>query len=212
MFEAAVDSEDFINRLKAGDEEAFKFLWIEGKRNVIRFLWWAKFRDAEDLWQDLWLDLNLTKCAAYELTEGEEFSKWLLTVAKNRARERERNRSRWPIAPIADIEDLEDLLQLRSLLAIEVGTPEQNNGGNQKRAEMLAQVLESLTEDEHELLHLKIDLGLKSPEIARRLGATSSAVRKRQSRLLRKLKKEILRLEDDELRRSHKDVTRGDSS
>ena len=206
MFEAIIDSRQFIKKLKAGNDEAFLFLWKEGIANVVPFLRWARFHDPEDVWQDLWLKLKQTKCKGYDPDEG-EFSKWLLTVAKNFARNREEARRSWP----ESIEHIQDP-------SIELTFDEENNGGNQKRHKWLKQAIRSLRksgslkEIDCEVLRLRFRRRLKSPEIARRLGSTDTAIRQRLSRILRKLKREILRLENDELRRSHKQPVGTDSS
>lgn len=206
MFEAIIDSRQFIKKLKAGNDEAFLFLWKEGVANVVPFLRWARFHEAEDVWQDLWLSLEEDKCEGYDLGEG-KLSEWLLTVAKNFARDREQELRRWS----ESIEDIQDP-------SFDPRLNEENNGGNQKRHKWLKQAIRSLRksgslkEIDCEVLRLRFRRRLKSPEIARRLGSTDTAIRQRLSRILRKLKREILRLENDELRRSHKQPAGTDSS
>ena len=206
MFEAIIDSSQFIKKLKAGNRETFAFLWKEGMANVVPFLRWARFHEAEDIWQDLWLILKRTKCAGYDPAEG-QFSKWLLTVAKNFARDCEQERGRWP-------ESIEDVQEP----SFEPRLDEENRGGNQKRHQWLKKAIRSLRkggslkEIDCQVLRLRFHKCLKWPEIARRLESTNTAIRQRYSRILRKLKREILRLENDELRRSHKQPIGTDSS
>jgi RNA polymerase sigma factor (sigma-70 family) len=200
MFGAIINTVRFVNKLRAGNAEAYERLWTEGVKNVIPFLRWARFGEPEDLWQDLWLILRKNKCAGYDPAGG-NFSSWLLTVAKNFARERERERRSWS-------ESIEGIAETPT----ESITNYEKNGGNQDRVELLNLVLDSLDDSEHELLWLKFDLRLKSREIARRLGCTCAAIRQRLSRLLRRLKEQILEIEKNELRRSHKHSSRGDSS
>ena len=206
MFEAIVDSSQFIKKLKAGNREALEFLWKEGSANVVPFLRWLGFQEPEDIWQDLWLKLRRTKCKGYYPEEG-EFSKWLLTVAKNFARDCEKEQGDWP-------ECIDDIPEP----SVEPTIDEENNGGNQKRHQWLKQAIRSLRksgslkEIDCKVLQLRFRLRLKSPEIARRLGSTNAAIRQRYSRILRKLKREILRLENNEIQRSRKQPVGTDSS
>jgi RNA polymerase sigma factor (sigma-70 family) len=206
MFEAIIDSKQSTKKLKAGNPKAFEFLWKEGSANVVPFLRWAGFQEPEDTWQDLWLELKRTKCKGYDPDEG-EFSKWLLTVAKNFARDREEERRRWP-------ESIEDIVEP----SIEHAFDEENNGGSQRRLELLKRAMKSLrkggslNEIDRTVLRLRFRRRLKSPEIARELGSTNAAIRQRYSRTLRKLKREILRLENNELQRSRKQPAGTDSS
>ena len=89
---------------------------------------------------------------------------------------------------------------------------EENESGQQEKVELLEQASRTLKKDEQRLLRLKYDLGLKSPVIAKRLGTTSVAVRKRISRVLKRLRQEIERLREDELRRPIKGPSGADSS
>lgn len=204
MFKAIINSKRFFRRLQSGNAKAFEILWKEGVNNVIPFLRSCGFDDPEDLWQDCWLYLKLTRCSEYKPAAG-EFSKWLPTVAKNRARDREREKRRWPTVPIEVVEN-----NLRFSIASVF--EDENKSGYQENAKLLEQTLESLKQSDQELLWLRFSLDLKSPAIAQTLGATSVAIRQRLSRLLRRLKKEIERLKNDELRRSHKRPAGADSS
>ena len=205
MFEAIIDSVQFIEKLKAGNREAFILLWQQGILNVVPFLRWARFHEAEDVWQDLWLILKRTKCADYDPAEG-RFSIWLLTVAKNLARDGEKQRGRE--------EPIEDGHEPSFTPTFD----QEDNGGNQKRHQWLNQAIRSLRksgslkEIDCKMLRLRFQKSLTWSDIARRLGSTSTAIRQRYSRMLRKLKQEILRLENDELRRSLKQPVGTDSS
>ncbi|HWN11964.1 MAG TPA: sigma-70 family RNA polymerase sigma factor [Pyrinomonadaceae bacterium] len=203
MFEAIIDDKRFFKRLRSGNAKAFELLWKEGAKNVIPFLRSGEFDHAEDLWQDCWLHLASTRCSEYKPTAC-QFSAWLLSVAKNRARDRERKKRRWKTVPIEVIENT-------LMFSIASAFDDENKSGYQENAELLEQTLETLKQSDRELLWLRFDLGLKSPAIAETLGATSVAIRQRLSRILRRLKKEI-ESQKDELRRPHKQPAGADSS
>jgi len=198
MFGAFINSDEFIASLHAGVITAFELLWIEGARNVIPFLRSAGFADPEDIWQDCWVKLFRTNCRGYDRSEG-EFPEWLLTVAKNRGRDRERKKKRSRTGSIEDIPE--------QLFAV----TDENGSGDHNRVALLDEVLGRLDPDDREIIRLGCELGLKSPEMALRFGSSRVAIRKRKSRLLRKLKRQILRLEDNELRRTRQQTTGRDS-
>src|SRR5436190_1778130 len=104
MFGAFINDDEFIASLQTGVTAAFELLWIEGVRNVIPFLRSAGFDDPEDIWQDCWLRLFKANCRGYDPSKS--FPKWLLTVAKNRGRDRERKEKRSRTGPVEDTPEL----------------------------------------------------------------------------------------------------------
>jgi RNA polymerase sigma-70 factor (ECF subfamily) len=199
MFGAIINSKEFVGSLQAGEEKAFELLCEEGVTNVVPLLRSLRLYEPEDAWHDTWLELKATNCSGYDPSRG-DFSQWVLLRATKRARDNQREMLRWQSS-----EDVYDLASPES-------DTEENESGNQERVELLKQASKTLKKEERKLLWLKYDLGLKSPAIAKRLGTTRVAVRKRISRVLKRLRQEIERLREDELRRPIEEPFGPDSS
>src|SRR5260370_19185525 len=91
MFEAIIDSKEFVTRLQAGDDKAFDLLGKEGSENVVPLLRSLRLYEPEDAWHDCWLELKRTKCSGYDPARG-KLSNWVLVRATTRARKRQRER------------------------------------------------------------------------------------------------------------------------
>jgi RNA polymerase sigma factor (sigma-70 family) len=201
MFEAIVDSKPFVSLLQSGNEKALEFLYEQGIENVVPLLRSQKFDDPEDSWHDCWIELKQSRCSDYDPAQG-KLSSWILAYALNHARNVQKKRRRWKETSIDDRPDL----------AREDVSTEENEGGEQDKAKLLKQASRSIGRDEYRLLHLRYGLGVKSPAIAKKFGTTSAAIRKRISRALQRLREEIERLQEDELRRPAKEPSGADSS
>jgi RNA polymerase sigma factor (sigma-70 family) len=199
MFGPIINSKEFLGRLLAGEAKAWELLYEEGVNNVIPLLRSQRLYEPEDAWQNFWLELKLRKCFGYDPSRG-KLSNWILLRATSRARDNQREERRW--FPLDDISDL----------ASEESNTEENESGHQKKVELLKQASGTLKKDEQKLLWLRYGLGRKSPAIAKQLGTTSVTVRKRISRALKRLRQEIERLREDELRRPIKEPPGADSS
>lgn len=201
MFEEIVDSKPFLRRLQSGNKKAFEFLYEQGLKNVVPFLRSEKFDDPEDALHDCWIELKESKCSDYDPAKG-KLSNWLLAYVLNHAREVQKKRRRWQETSIDNRPDS----------ASEDVSTEENEGGEQDKAKLLKQASRSIGKDEYRLLQLRYGLGVKSPGIAKKFGTTSAAIRKRISRALQRLREEIERLQEDELRRPAEEPSGPDSS
>ena len=199
MFGAIINSKEFLARLLAGEAKAWVLLHEEGISNVVPLLRSLRLYEPEDAWHDTWLEIRLTNCFGYDPSRG-DFSDWVLMRATNRARDNQRQMLRWRSS-----EDVSDRASQES-------DTEQNESGHREKVELLEQASRTLKKDEQKLLWLRYGLGRKSPAIAKQLGTTSVAVRKRISRALKRLRQEIERLREDELRRTIKGPSGADSS
>ena len=199
MFGAIINSKEFVGSLQNGEAKAFELLFEEGVNNVVPLLRSLHLYEPEDAWHDTWLELKLTNCFGYDPSRG-DFSDWVSMRATNRARDNRREMLRWRSS-----EDVYDLASPES-------DTEENESGNQEKVELLKQASRTLKKDEQKLLWLRYGLGRKSPAIAKQLGTTSVTVRKRISRALKRLRQEIERLREDELRRPVKRPSGADSS
>jgi RNA polymerase sigma factor (sigma-70 family) len=199
MFGPTINSKEFLARLLAGEAKAWDLLYEQGVNNVVPLLRSLRLCEPEDAWHDTWLELKATNCYGYDPSLG-EFSDWVLMRATNRARDNQREILRWRSS-----EDVDDLASPES-------DKEKNESGDQEKVELLKQASRTLKKDEQKLLWLRYALGRKSPAIAKQLGTTSVTVRKRISRALKRLRQEIERLREDELRRPVKGPSGADSS
>jgi RNA polymerase sigma factor (sigma-70 family) len=213
MFEAIVDSPKFYRRLLSGKKKAFEFLWKQGIENVVPLLRSLDVHDSEDVWQDTWIDLKLTRCSGYEPRRG-KLSKWILVYSTSRARDRQRKRLRERTKSIGDLSDIDKLSEIDkiSVLAWKEADAEENKSGDQEKKQLLKRALRALEADERKILWLRYGQGQKSTAIAKSSGTSTTAIRQQISRARRRLKEEIERLRKNELRRSIKKPGRADSS
>src|ERR1044071_7044934 len=190
MFEEIVDSKPFLSRVQSGDEKALEFLYEQVIENVVPVLRSQKFDDPEDACHDCWIELSESKCSDYDPSQG-KLSSWILAYVLNHARNVQKKRRRWKETRIDDRPDL----------AREDISAEENEGGQQEKARLLEQGRRRIGKRQYRLLWLRFGLGIKSSAIAKKYGTTSATIRKRISRALQRLRKEIERLQKDELRR-----------
>jgi RNA polymerase sigma factor (sigma-70 family) len=199
MFGPIINSKEFLARLLAGEAKAWDLLYEQGVNNVVPLCRSLRLYEPEDAWHYTWLDIRLTNCSGYDPSRG-EFSNWIFLRATDRARDNQREALRFQ--PIDDVSEL----------ASQESDTEENESGHQEKMKLLKQASRTLKKDERKLLWLRYGLGRKSPAIAKQLGTTSVTVRKRISRALKRLRQEIERLREDELRRSIEGPSRADSS
>jgi len=146
-----------IARAKAGDQEAFRFLYLRYVDNVYGFVR-SIVRDdheAEDVTQHVFTKL-LTTLPKYERREV-PFAAWILRVARNVAVDHMRARRAVPCAEVRELEPQHETTSEDSSLA-------------------LREALATLPDDQREVIVLRHVVGLSPGEIAGRLGKTEPSI------------------------------------
>ena len=180
---ASAEEAALVDQAIAGDREAFGELYERHVRRVYRYLlYMAKDVDvAEDLTEETFLQA-LAAIHRYQ-RRGVPFVAWLLRIAHNLQLNLNGRRAQRSV-PLVH-EDQEGV----------VGSPElflQDRAS----AERLMQVVQTLNEDQRQVLILRFIEGLSYADTARILGKSVGAVRVAQYRALRALRQ---KLEDGDL-------------
>ena len=165
-----------VARAQAGDGDAIRLLYLRYKDNVYGYVlsFVRDQHEAEDITQHVFLKLMsvIHKYRAREVP----FTSWLLRVARNVA--------------------LDHIRRRRSLLCEEVydATRESDQVGDDRRRG-LEQALESLPDEQRNVIVLRHLVGLTPGEIAARIGRSESAVHGLHHRARQTLKRELLAID-----------------
>jgi RNA polymerase sigma-70 factor (ECF subfamily) len=167
---------DFPRLLAAavvGDQEAFRALWRSRHPPLLRYLRVLCRDAAEDVAADTWLAV-IPRLATFQGDEA-AFARWLVVVARNRARDVARRAARRPETPTGDLPDrlLEADAADRALEAIST-------------RQALALVA-TLPRDQAEMVALRVVVGLDVADVAAIVGRSPGAVRVAVHRGLRAL-------------------------
>jgi RNA polymerase sigma-70 factor (ECF subfamily) len=165
-----------IARAKEGDRDALRVLYMRYSDNVYGYVR-SIVRDekeAEDLTQHVFLKL-ITAICKYD-DRGIPFSGWLLRLARNVALDHLRRRRATPAEEVygADTHADEESLD---------------------RARNLRTALDSLPEEQRNVVVMRHVIGLTPPEIAEQMGRSESSIHGLHHRGRRALQQELLRLE-----------------
>lgn len=169
-----MDLDDALARARAGDEEGFAVLWRCYQPRLLRFLQVYSGHDVDDLASETWLQVvrDLSRFRG----DATAFAAWLFTVARRRAIDAQRARSRRP-AVLAD-------------------TPPEDEGATPTAEEVALEQLSTraalalvarLPRRQAEAIALNILVGLDANATARVLHTTPGAVRVRVHRGMRGL-------------------------
>jgi RNA polymerase sigma-70 factor, ECF subfamily len=165
-----------IARAKEGDRDALRLLYVRYSDNVYGYVR-SIVRDekeAEDLTQHVFLKL-ITVICKYD-DRGIPFSGWLLRLARNVA--------------------LDHLRRRRATPAEEVfGADTHMDESSQDRARNLRTALDSLPEEQRNVVVMRHVIGLTPPEIAAQMGRSESSIHGLHHRGRRALQQELIRLE-----------------
>jgi RNA polymerase sigma-70 factor, ECF subfamily len=165
-----------IARAKEGDRDAIRLLYIRYSGNVYGYLR-SIVRDdkeAEDLTQHVFLKL-MTAIRKYQ-DQGVPFSGWLLRLARNVALDHLRRRRPTPTEEVFDVNSHSD------------------DEDSREHARDLHAALDSLPDEQRQVMIMRHVVGLSPPEIAERMGRSESSVHGLQHRGRRALQLELSRL------------------
>jgi RNA polymerase sigma-70 factor, ECF subfamily len=165
-----------IARAKEGDRDAIRLLYIRYSGNVYGYLRSIvrDEREAEDLTQHVFLKL-MTAIRKYQ-DQGVPFSGWLLRLARNVALDHLRRRRPTPTEEVFDAGSHSDDEDAR------------------EHARDLHAALDSLPDEQRQVMIMRHIVGLSPPEIAERMGRSESSVHGLQHRGRRALQLELSRL------------------
>jgi RNA polymerase sigma-70 factor (ECF subfamily) len=165
-----------IVRAKQGERDAIRLLYVRYAENVYGYV--ASIlrddKEAEDLTQHVFLKL-IHSIHKYD-DRGVPFSAWLLRLARNAA--------------------LDHLRRRRAIPAEEVfGADTHVDEGALERARCLRTALNSLPDEQREVVVMRHVLGLTPPEIAAQTGRSESSIHGLHHRGRKALRQELLRLD-----------------
>jgi RNA polymerase sigma-70 factor (ECF subfamily) len=165
---------------QAGAEWAVTSLYRAFQPSLLRYLV-AQVRDeAEDVAAEVWIDVAQ---ALADFRGGEAgFRSWLFTIARRRAIDVHRRRTRRRTDPVAD----DDLLLIRA-----PHDPERQALDLIASNDVLTLLRDRLTPDQIEVVLLRVVAGLSAEEVGAIVGKRPGAVRAIQHRALLRLAKEI---------------------
>jgi RNA polymerase sigma-70 factor, ECF subfamily len=165
---------DALTRAIAGDEAGFRQLWRTLQPRLLRFLRVLGCDDPEDVASETWLHVVRDLCM-FSGSE-EDFRRWLFTIARHRAIDAARARSRRPARAVgAGLDILADtqVVEDQVLDGISAGHA--------------VTLLRRLPRDQSEAVALRVLAGLETPDVAKILGKSAGAVRVALHRGLRAL-------------------------
>jgi RNA polymerase sigma-70 factor, ECF subfamily len=161
---------------QGGDETAFARLFRDVQPALLRYLHViVPGTEAEDVAGDTWL--QVVKGLPGFRGGEEAFRAWLFTIARHRAVDAGRSRSRRPDAPLALTEAMEQPMAPDAAdLALEAIS-----------TRWVLELIKNLPRDHAEIIMLRVVAGLEAADVARIVGKSPGAVRVTAHRALRRL-------------------------
>ncbi len=158
-----------------GDEEAFARLFRDVQPGLLGYLRVIAPGGAEDVAGETWLGV-VSGLAGFRGDEN-AFRGWVFTIARRRAIDAGRSRSRRPTVPLDQDESAERLTAPDSAdLALEAIS-----------TQAVVALLSALPRDQAEIILLRVVAGLDTRDVARMVGKSQGAVRVAAHRGLRRL-------------------------
>lgn len=170
-----------IERLKARDERALELLMDAYGPKLLDYLrkFFSDRRDAEEVWNDVWFEVWTT---VHQYDGRMSFKSWLYKKAKWRMTDRLRQQK-------------EEIVPLDLDTAVAGGQARtRSTSGSDARERQLRVVYRALAElpPEDRFLVEAYIAGIRSSEIAARLGVKPSTVRMKFKRIIARLRKDLL--------------------
>lgn len=171
---------DVLQRMLAGDEDAFRVLYRSIQPGLLRYLaYLVGPADAEDVAAEAWAQAVRDLGSFSGSADG--FRGWITTIGRHRALDLLRSRTRRPVADVGE-EELDRVPHDQ--------TTEGEALGLVSTAEALA-LIATLPSDQAEAVLLRAVVGLDAKTAGRVLGKRSGAVRTAAYRGLRALQRRI---------------------
>jgi RNA polymerase sigma-70 factor, ECF subfamily len=163
-----------LARAQAGDEAAFASIFRDVQPVLLRYLTVIS-PEAEDVAGDTWLQVA---AGLARFRGGEQaFRAWLFTIARHRAADAGRSRSRRPAVPLDLSEAAEHLVSPDAAVAALEAVS----------ARAVVALIATLPREQAEIIMLRVVVGLEATEVARIVGKSPGAVRVAAHRGLRRL-------------------------
>jgi len=165
-----------VARAQAGDMEAIRFLYMRYKNNVYGYVL-SMLRDqheAEDVTQQVFLKL-ITVIHKYE-ARGVPFTSWILRDARNVAVDHLRSRRAVPCEEV-----------------FEASHPADDSSRDRRWG--IEQALDTLPEDQRDVVMLRHLVGLSPGEIADRMGRSEASIHGLHHRARQALRRELVEIE-----------------
>ena len=161
---------------QGGDETAFACLFRDIQPALLRYLHViVPGSEAEDVAADTWL--HVVKGLPRFHGGEEAFRAWVFTIARHRAVDAGRSRSRRPDVPLTEAGAVEHPLAPDAAeLALEAIS-----------TRSVMELIKALPRDHAEIIMLRVVAGLEAADVARIVGKTPGAVRVTAHRALRRL-------------------------
>ncbi len=175
------DFADLLESAQRGEAAGFDGLVSLVDRRLVGF---SRARGADDP-EGLANEVLVRACASIESFEGNvaQFRAWVFTIARNRLIDERRHFGR----------RVEAVPTSPEVLPNEVEPETETGRGRLEQQEQVAELLEALTDDQREVVLLRIVAGLSVEETATAVGRRPGAVRALQHRALRQLRAELTR-------------------
>jgi RNA polymerase sigma-70 factor, ECF subfamily len=165
---------DVLARAQGGDESAFARLFRDIQPALLRYLR-VITPDAEDVAGETWLQV-VSGLAGFRGGE-DAFRAWLFTIARHRAIDAGRSRSRRPASPL-DLEEVAERYLSPDTADLALDTIS---------AREVVALVAQLPPDQAEIIMLRVVAGLEPGDVGRIVGKSAGAVRVASHRALRKL-------------------------
>ncbi|MFC4908566.1 RNA polymerase sigma factor [Actinomadura gamaensis] len=166
---------------RSGDEAAFRLLYRDVQPRLLRYVRVLAGEDADDVTSEAWLQIARDLHGFEGGIDG--FRGWAATVARHRALDHLRARSRRPVADLP----VDDLVTMPA----DADTAAQAMDG--LATDRALAMIAGLPADQGEAVMLRVVLGLSAPAAARVLGKKPGAVRTAAYRGLRRLADQLAR-------------------
>lgn len=173
------DLDAALRGARAGDEDAFVLLWRTLHPALLRYLRVRGDDGPEDLASETWMHA-LRDLESFE-GDARAFRAWLFTIARHRAIDAGRARTRRPALPVADVTELRPDLQPQAAPSAEEVAVD-----NDATARAL-QLVASLPAVQAEMVMLRVVAGLEVSAVAQLLGKKPGTVRVTVHRALQTL-------------------------
>jgi len=168
-----------LARARAGDEAGFVTLWRTLHPPLLRYLLVRGDPAAEDVASETWLQV-VRDLDAFHGTST-EFRAWLFTVARHRAIDQARARTRRPSVAVGHAVD-----QVR----LPVTPSAEDTAVEQDATRAALRLVAQLPADQAEMVMLRVVAGLDVADVAAIVGRTPGAVRVAVHRALKRLSKD----------------------